>query len=174
MARTLKTALLAIVALLAVFVAVRMLMHRGAASKPEGKEAAQEAYQGPGPFDGTGVRFDGHYLCERGNLRYLIRFFPEGRVVLVNGTKEVEATLPAFLIRETKGDPSIGLHNVMATARGDSIFFVTKPLRGEISYRGRVVAPSLVRFFRHSHITGVDSEMEYRFVQDSASAQQPS
>lgn len=172
--RTLKTALLIIVALLAALVAVRALMKRDAARNLVTPEGAEVVPQGPGPFDGLGLRFDGHYRCERGNLRYLIRFFPEGRVVLVNGTKEVEATLPAFLIRETKGNPSIGLHNVMATVRNDSIFFVTRPLRGEISYSGRVVDPAQVRFFRHSHITGVESEMEYRFVPDTASAQQPS
>lgn len=176
MNRSIKTVLIIIVAALAVFVAARMIMQRMHAPSAPAAGGAQDQVTGPGPFDGLGVRYDGHYRCERGSLRYLLRFFPEGRVVLVNGTKDVEATLPDFLIRETKGDPSIGLHNVMATVKGDSIFFVTKPLRGEISYRGKVTANDRVHFFRHSHITGADFDMEYTFVSDEErkSGQQPS
>jgi hypothetical protein len=176
MNRSIKTVLIIVVAALAVFVGAQVIMQR--LNAPTGTVAgtAGDQVTGPGPFDGLGVRYDGHYRCERGSLRYLLRFFPEGRVVLVNGTKDVEATLPDFLIRETKGDPSIGLHNVMATVKEDSIFFVTKPMRGEISYRGKVTANDRVHFFRHSHITGADFDMEYLFISDEErkSGQQPS
>lgn len=171
MARTIKNILLLVAAALAAVIAVRMLL-RHAPPAAEQPPAPAEVPQAPGPFDGLGIRFDGHYLCERGSLRYLIRFFPEGRVVLINGAKEMEEELPKFLIRETKGDPAHGLHNVMATVRGDSIFFVTKPLRGEISYRGRAEGADRVHFIRHSHINGAVFDMEYRFV--PASGQQPS
>lgn len=175
MTRTIKTALLALIAILAVVVAVKKFMPAVTAPAENRKVEAEEPAP-PGPFDGLGLRYDGHYRCERGSLRYLMRFFPEGRVVMVGGTKEVEATLPDFLIRDTKGDPSIGLHNVMAEVRGDSIFMVTRPLRGEITYRGKVMSPARVHFFRHSHITGADYDMDYDFVSDSAraSGQQPS
>lgn len=122
------------------------------------------------PFANLGLRYDGYYLESRGDLRYAIRFFPEGRVVLANGNKQGEADLPKFLIRETQGNPSIGLYNVMPEVRGDSIYFVTRPEKGEISYRGKVMNGSLVRFHRHSHITGVSHAMEYIFYPDSAQA----
>lgn len=174
MNRTIKTVLLLIIAILAVVVAVKKFMPAATAPSKDVKVEA-DVPAAPGPFDGLGLRYDGHYRCERGSLRYLMRFFPEGRVVMVGGTKDVEATLPDFLIRDTKGDPSIGLHNVMAEVRNDSIFMVTKPLRGEISYAGKVMNPTRVHFFRHSHITGADYDMDYDFVPDSArvSGQQP-
>lgn len=162
----LKTLMLALVAVLAVIVAGKKAFDLARADGPADVPSDLQAPVLPGPFDGLGIRFDGHYRCERGSLRYLIRFFPEGRVVLVNGTKDVEATLPDFLIPETKGNPNIGLHNVMASVKGDSIFFVTTAMRGEISYRGKATASDRVRFFRHSHITGADFDMEYLFVSD--------
>jgi len=173
---SIKTVLLVIVVVLALAVAALMVLKRTNAPKSDTVAKVETEYTGPSPFDGLGLRYDGHYRCERGSLRYLLRFFPEGRVVLVNGTKEVEETLPDFLIRDTKGNPSIGLHNVMATVKGDSIFFVTKPMRGEISYRGKATGPGRVRFFRHSHITGADFDMDYIFVSDEErkSGQQPS
>ena len=122
------------------------------------------------PFDGLGLRYDGYYRESRGDLRYAIRFFPEGRIVLANGTKQDEADLPKFLIRETQGNPAIGLYNVMPEVRGDSIFFTTRPEKGDISYRGKVMNGSLVRFHRHSHITGVSHDMEYIFYPDSLPA----
>lgn len=171
--RFLKTLLLVIVAALAVYVAYGTLK-RPAAPPPSAKEPGL-VFEGPGPFDGLGLRFDGYYRFDRGSLRYLMRFFPEGRVVLVTGAKDVESTLPGFLTRDTQGNPSIGLHNVMADVRGDSIFFVTRPVRGEISYRGKAIGDSLVLFHRHSHITGEDLDMRLRFhPDDAASGEQPS
>ncbi len=142
------------------------------ACKPEGGDQAVAVVtpKETGPFAGLGLRYDGHYRDARGEVLYLIRFFPEGRAVLVNGIKDVEADLPKFLIRETQGNPSMGLYNVMVDVRKDSMFFVTRPEKGEISYRGKVADASLVRFHRHSHITGKDNEMEYIFYPDSVPA----
>jgi len=176
MQNAIKTALLMVVALLAGTVAYFKFVGDKAPVVKNAPKDGEVRLDGPSPFDGLGLRYDGHYRCEHGGLRYLIRFFPEGRAVLVGGTKDVEATLPDFLIRETKGDPSIGLHNVMPEVRGDSMFFVTKALRGENSYRGRVESASSVHFFRHSHITGADFDLHYLFVSDASrvSGQQPS
>lgn len=176
MARTLKTVLLAIVAALAIYLAYGALK-RSAAPAPANPAKGEEfVIEGPSPFEGLGLRYDGYYRFDRGSLRYLMRFFPEGRVVLVTGAKDVEHTLPDFLTRDTQGNPSIGLHNVMATVRGDSIFFMTRPVRGEISYRGKVMSGSRVFFHRHSHITGEDLDMDLLFYPDkgAASGQQPS
>lgn len=121
-----------------------------------------------GPFAGLGLRTDGYYRDARGEVLYLIRFFPEGRAVLINGTKDVEADLPKYLLRETQGNPAMGLYNVKVDVRADSMFFMTRPEKGEISYRGKVMNASMVRFHRHSHITGKDQNMEYIFYPDPA------
>lgn len=168
--RSAKTILLVIIAVLALAVAYSTLRHPGPEAPAPPEEQAPNPLAEQGPFDGLGLRFDGHYLCERGNLRYLLRFFPEGRVVTVNGTKEVEDDLPKFLTRETQGNPTMGLYNVRADVRGDSIFFVTRPEKGEISYRGRVSSDSTVTFFRHSHITGKDFDFTYTFRSDADQA----
>ncbi len=120
-----------------------------------------------GPFAGLGLRYDGYYRDSRGQVIYLIRFFPEGRAVLINGTKEVEQDLPKFLVRETQGNPSMGLYNVQVAVQGDSLHFMTRPEKGEISYRGKVMNASLVRFHRYSHINGSSHDMEYIFYPDS-------
>ena len=126
-----------------------------------------------GPFQDLPLRYDGYYRNDVGQVIYLIRFFPEGRVVLINGTKEVEAELPKFLVRETHDNPGMGLYNVMVDVRGDSLFFMTRPEKGEISYSGSVVDGSLVRFLRHSHITGSKQVMEYIFYPDPTIGPEP-
>lgn len=114
------------------------------------------------------LRYDGYYKNNVSDLQYLIRFFPEGRVVSVNGTKDVEKDLPSYLIRETRGNPALGLHNVPVSVVGDSIVFITRPEKGEIEYRGVVVSSSMVRLVRHSHITGSRQLMDYIFYPDEA------
>lgn len=123
-----------------------------------------------GPFAGLGLRYDGYYRDSRGDVLYLIRFFPEGRAVLINGTKDVEKDLPLFLTREIRSAPAQGLYNIEVDVRNDSLFFTTQPERGEISYRGKVTSGSTVRLLRHSHINGNERLMEYIFYPDSAAA----
>ncbi|MCB0769778.1 MAG: hypothetical protein KDC00_05165 [Flavobacteriales bacterium] len=124
-----------------------------------------------GPFEGMPIRFDGYYRNQLGDLIYLIRFFPEGRVVSVNGTTQVEKDLPQYLIPETKGNPTLGLYNVPVTVEGDSLMYTTRPEKGEIEYRGTVVSNSMVRLLRHSHITGTKQVMEYIFYPDETPSQ---
>jgi len=128
---------------------------------------------GPSPFEGLAMRYDGYYRDSRGRVLYLIRFFPEGRAVLINGTKEIENDLPKFLTRETQGNPTMGLYNEMVEVRGDSLFFMTHPEKGEISYKGTVENASLVRLLRHSHITGKEQIMEYVFHPDPILGPEP-
>lgn len=156
----LKPFLIVVIALLAMALIVRGLMQQ----EPVGTAPVVVT---PEPFKGMPIQFNGYYRDQRNEAIYLIRFFPEGRVVLINGTTEVEKDLPAFLIRETKGNPAIGLHNVMTQVKGDSIFFTTRPEKGEIDYSGKVMSGSLVRFNRYSHITGARQVMEYIFHPDS-------
>lgn len=165
MNNSIKTVLIVIIAALAVALIGKGLVDgdRASASTDNTKNAPTKS-----PLDGTGLRFDGHYRNQIGDLIYLIKFFPEGRVVTVNGTKEVEKDLPAYLVRETRGNPGLGLHNVPVKVAGDSLIFVTRPEKGEIEYRGAVVSGSMVRFVRHSHITGTRQLMEYVFQPDGA------
>lgn len=175
---TIKTILIGVIAVLAIAILVGRYM--GASSTSTSEQPAETVVTGP--LAGKNLRFDGYYSNQVGNLLYLIRFFPEGRVVTVNGTTEVAADLPKYLVRETKGNPGLGLHNVPVSVEGDSLVFITHPEKGEIEYRGSVVSTSMVRFLRHSHITGTRQLMEYMFYpegtvplkQDSTEVVQPS
>lgn len=160
---SIKNILVAIIAVLAIALIAKSLLgpKAPAADTPT-------ALTTKGALEGTGLRFDGYYVHRVGDLFYLIRFFPEGRVVTVNGTKEVQKDLPAYLVRETRGNPGLGLHNVPVTVKDDSLLFVTRPEKGEIEYRGAVVSGSMVRFIRHSHITGTRQLMEYIFHLDGS------
>jgi hypothetical protein len=131
----------------------------------------QEEFHPDSPFKDLPLRYDGYYREQLDNLLYLVRFFPEGRAVLVNGTTEVEEQLPPMLHRSAEGDPAMGYYNVMVTVEGDSMFFVTRPTRGEISYRGTAPDRTSVRFLRHSHITGVKGVKEYLFIPDRGVSQ---
>ena len=170
MNNTIKTILLGLIAVLAIVLIGRQLVG------PSGPATHQPAHSGPeqtviGPLADLGLRFDGYYRSQIGELLYLIRFFPEGRVVSVNGMSQVENDLPKYLVRETQGNPGLGLHNVRVTVLGDSLVFITRPEKGEIEYRGAVVSSSMVRFMRHSHINGNRQLMEYIFYPDSAASE---
>lgn len=123
------------------------------------------------PLSKLGIRFDGHYKEQVQDVVYLIRFFPNGNAVLINGTQDVAHELPAYLRSDAMGDPVMGWYNVPVTVEGDSIFFKTKPEKGEISYRGNVPGTSMVRLLRHSHINGTRSIKEYIFQPDTVSRQ---
>lgn len=161
----LKTILLALIAL--ALVALLVARMRGGGSVAPGTDPNVQA--GPSPFDGLPMRYDGHYREQRNEAVYLMRFFPEGRIVMINGTADVDSTLAGFLVRETQGNPAIGLYNVMPRVVGDSIFFTTRPEKGEIDYAGAFEGKELVRFKRYSHITGARQLMEYEFRPDEPS-----
>lgn len=170
MTNTIKYGLLALIAILSIaLIAVRFLPTTGTGADPGGLQPEQVV---TGPFEGKPLRFDGYYRNQVGDLLYLIRFFPEGRVVSVNGTTQVEKDLPLYLVRETRGNPGMGLHNVPVSVIGDSLVFITRPEKGEIEYRGKVESSSMVRFVRNSHITGTKQLMEYIFYPDSAAVSQ--
>jgi len=167
MTNTVKSVLLGIIAILTVILVIERF--RSPAVTNTGAPLPEEVIIGP--FEGMPLRFDGYYRNEIGDILYLIRFFPEGRVVSVNGSRSVEKDLPAYLVRETRGNPSLGLHNVPVSVIGDSLVFITKPEKGEIEYRGTVVSSSMVRFLRHSHINGRKQLMEYIFHPDTVVSQ---
>jgi hypothetical protein len=163
---TLKTLLLAIIAVALVALVVARFNQA-----PVTTTARPMAEDGPSPFEGLPIRYDGYYREQRNEAVYLMRFFPEGRIVMINGTADVDSILPGFLVRGTKGDPAMGLYNVMPRVVGDSIFFTTRPEKGEIDYAGAMVNNELARFKRYSHINGDRQLKEYRFQPDVPSQQ---
>ncbi len=122
----------------------------------------------PSPFAELATRYDGIYRSENGGVVYMLRLFPEGRAVLINGLPQGESELPAMLTRDAEGDPSKGWYNVAVDVEGDSLFFVTTPRRGEISYRGIVTPEGDLSLLRHSHITGKRQVMLYRYLPDGS------
>lgn len=132
--------------------------------------ADQLVQDDPGdPFKRLGIRYDGYYKEETQGVLYLIRFFPNGNAVLINGTPDVAAELPRHLTADAVGDPVLGWYNVPVTVNEDSIFFKTYPEKGEISYKGNVPSTSMVRLLRHSHINGSRAIKEYIFQPDTTS-----
>jgi hypothetical protein len=124
------------------------------------------------PFRGLGIRYDGHYKEQVQGAVYLLRFFPQGNVVLINGTNDVADQLPGRLRADAEGDPDLGWYNVPVTVREDSIFFRTYARKGEISYGGNIPATSMVRLLRHSHINGSRQIKEYIFQPDGQASGQ--
>ncbi len=123
------------------------------------------------PFQGLGIRHDGHYKNEDRGVVYLIRFFDNGNAVLINGRSDVAEGLSQYLVKDALGDPAIGWYNVPVTVKEDSIFFKTYPTKGEIEYRGNVPSTSTVRLLRHSHITGTQEIKDYIFQPDNSPSQ---
>lgn len=159
-----RTILLVIIVLaLLALVAKRFLPLADTPSTPPPQE---NAVVPTGMLAGSGLRFDGYYMEQRGKLLYLVRFFPEGKAVLVNGTDDLLGELPALLVRDAKGDPTMGYYNVPVQLRNDSLFFTTTPEKGTIDYSGIVVDKERVRFLRKSNINGSEQLKEYLFAQD--------
>jgi len=159
-----RTILLVIIVLaLLALVAKRFLPLVDVPASPPPQESAVLP---EGMLAGSGLRFDGYYMEQRGKLLYLVRFFPEGKAVLVNGTDDLIGELPALLVRDAKGDPTMGYYNVPVQLRNDSLFFTTTPEKGTIDYSGIVVDKERVRFLRKSNINGSEQVKEYLFTQD--------
>lgn len=162
--RKIQTGLLVIIALAAMVLLAKKFLMPASAGREQTQE--QRAPEPEGVLAGTGLRFDGYYLEERGSLLYLLRFFPEGKAVLVNGTSDLKDQLSPLLVATAKGDPAMGYYNVPVTLRNDSVFFTTHPEKGVIDYSGAVVDDMRVRFMRHSHINGSEQVKEYLFQPD--------
>lgn len=120
-----------------------------------------------GVLAGIGLRFDGYYMETRGRLLYLVRFFPDGKAVLVNGTDDLLEQLHPLLVPSAKGDPAMGYYNVPVELRNDSLFFTTTPEKGTIDYEGVVVDDTRVRLLRKSNINGSEQIKEYLFQADT-------
>jgi hypothetical protein len=161
-----KIILVTIIAIIALALIVHKL--RG----PVGPSPAVNASPAESPFKALPLRYDGHYRQEDGGVVYLIRFFPDGRAVLVNGLKDKETELPPLLVHDAVGNPRLGYYNVPVTVEGDSMFFITRPTRGEISYRGKAMDRQRVIFDRLSHINGDRRLKEYLFQPDSTAVSQ--
>ncbi|MDX9749524.1 MAG: hypothetical protein RBT71_00385 [Flavobacteriales bacterium] len=119
-----------------------------------------------GPFATLPMRFDGYYMAENDGVMYMVRFFPGGNAVLINGLGEGPGDLPAKLVPDAVPDPLVGHYNVPVEVHGDSLFFTTTPRRGEIHYRGAFIDAQTLRLHRRSDITGRQDVLEYRLRPD--------
>lgn len=165
MLRILRSVLVLFIIVLVAALAWRYLGPKGDTGAGTTQESGTELASLP-------LRFNGHYRTDNGEVIRLMRFFPEGNVVLINGTKDVEKGLHQYLVKETRGNPGMGLHNVPVTVRADSLFFTVRPERGEIDFAGKVMTSTLLRFERYSHINGKRDLFEYIFYPDSAASGQ--
>lgn len=123
---------------------------------------------GSDAFLGTRIRYDGYYMAGNKGVFYLVRFFPQGNAVLINGMGDAVGDLPLKLVRDAQPDPLVGHYNVPVQVVKDSLFFTTTPRRGEIDYSGRCVHPDTLRLYRHSHITGRKEILDYVFQADGS------
>lgn len=131
---------------------------------PQKTPSSQEQPARPGPFSGLAMRFDGYYMATNDGVMYMVRFFPEGNAVLINGMGDGPGELPARLVRDAVPDPLVGYYNVLVEVDGDSLFFTTTPRRGEIYYRGAFTDANTLHLHRHSEITGRKEMLEYVFT----------
>jgi hypothetical protein len=167
MLRTIKLALMVFIALMTIVLTVLML--RGGDRRDRVAVDPQTTPDAPqGPLDALGLRYDGYYRNAHGSILYLVRFFPEGRAVLANGSKDVEDRLVPMLKRDAIGDPDVGHYNVPVHVSGDSLFFTTTPRRGTIDYSGRALNPDSLVLLRSSNITGTKELKLYVFQRDGA------
>jgi len=100
-----------------------------------------------------------------GQLVYFIRFFPEGRAMLIGGLSDDKQDLREGLQPATPTGGTSIVHNVPVTVRGDSIFFVTQAMKGAIDYAGIRHSTDSVTFRKYSHVTGNQVIASYRFEQ---------
>lgn len=121
----------------------------------------------------AGVRFDGVYRYQPPGtkLNYLMRFFPEGNVVLVNGpdTTPRASLLRLRLVQNAPQSPNEGLYNVSVVHRNDSLLWVTYGTKGSIDYAGVMLGADSVRFNKYSHVNGRSGTMTLLFEPDRGS-----
>lgn len=120
------------------------------------------------PLVGTGLRFDGVYHWGNEGRHQLLRFYPQGFVVMANGMDTTDGfrDLRKYIDPRSGSKPNLGIHNVPVIHTGDSIFMVTPTGRGNIDYRGRVITPDSISIFKYSHIQGGKGVLGYVFDPD--------
>lgn len=117
---------------------------------------------------GTGLKFNGVYDHNEGNIHYFMRFFQRGNVVLIAGRQPADGSMDLrTLLKEDAQGGTGSLHNAPVTFRNDSLYFTTMANRGAITYAGAVHGDSL-RFIKHSRATGKRAVISYGFIPDRA------
>ncbi|MBL7962327.1 MAG: hypothetical protein JNM31_00655 [Flavobacteriales bacterium] len=122
-----------------------------------------------GPLSDSGLRFDGVYISREGNIFYLLRFFPQGNVTVINGPDSTNGDFLRKMIAKQglEPNPVIGLYNVPVERCDDSLHFSTKAMRGLIEYDGRMHGPDSLHFLKYSHINGRKAMYAYGFSPDA-------
>ena len=132
-------------------------------TEPTTKDTLVVAEPAPIPLPEGFLRTDGVYRSSMGKLVYFIRFFPEGRAMLIGGLTDSPQDLREALQPPTPTGGTPLVHQVPVTVRGDSIFFVTPAMRGDIDYAGMRHGTDSVTFRKYSHVTGNQVIASYRF-----------
>lgn len=125
------------------------------------------------PLTGTGLKFDGAYRCDIGDLKYYMRFFERGSAAFVGGTEKYPGQLASMLTIDVRSGWN-QVHNCPVEQRNDSLFIRSVGMKGVINYLGEVRANGdSVRFLRASEINGSRQIMHYVFMSDSELVPKP-
>ena len=125
------------------------------------------------PLTGSGLKFDGAYKAEIGDLDYYMRFFQRGSAAFVGGTEKYPGQLASMLTIDVRSGWN-QVHNCPVVQRNDSLFIRSVGMKGVITYAGEVRADGdSVLFLRHSEINGSNQIMRYAFISDSALEPKP-
>jgi len=125
------------------------------------------------PLTGSGLKFDGAYKSEIGDLDYYMRFFQRGSAAFVGGTEKYPGQLASLLTINVRSGWN-QVHNCPVVRRNDSLFIRSVGMKGVITYAGEVRADGdSVLFLRHSEINGSNQLMRYAFIPDSALEPKP-
>lgn len=134
-------------------------------SPPVTGDTIVTAEPAPLPLPEGFLRTDGVYRSSMGKLVYFIRFFPEGRAMLIGGLADSPQDLREALVPSTPTGGTSIVHNVPVKVHGDSIFFVTHAMKGDIDYSGIRHGTDSVTFRKYSHVNGNQVTAGYRFEQ---------
>jgi len=125
------------------------------------------------PLTGSGLRFDGVYRFDLGNIHYYMRFFERGSAAFVGGSERNDGELADLLTIDVQSGWN-SIHNCPVEQRNDSLFIRSVGLKGVINYSGEVHANGdSVRFLRASEINGVRQIFRYAFVPDTMTTSRP-
>ena len=140
--------------------------------KPKVHTGAEPFKIGDGRLkDHPWLRFNGTYKtgdARNQNVQHM-RFYPEGNVTLISGRETPDGVqLKTFMAQDTPNNGEAHVRNSLVEIKGDSLFFTTKSLKGEIDYKGTFATPNKdkLSFFKHSRINGRTGQFEYTFVAD--------
>lgn len=117
------------------------------------------------------LRTDGYYHGSIGKVSYVMRYLPSGEVMLLGGMTDDPKELASQLTPDAVTGPTTNIHKAPVEVRGDSLFFITVGIKGEIDYFGHRRHADTLMFRKYSHITGKEATLPYVFVGEASAIQ---